>query len=1021
MAEKKRRIDVMVSSTTKDLAEHRKNASNSIQRLRWTPLAMEFDEAKPGEDAISYSLKLVDEAEVYLGIFGIRYGFQPDDTRNPVKISITEMEYRRAVERDIPILIFINTETHPFPASLTADESDADRKKLKRFKDELGSKHIVSFYDSPEELRFKVSQSLYELRASDEFIAKYTEIEEEAVDDTPKKPSLPKPPERYYNPVYNLTTEFIGRSDELGRIDAWATSDDPMMIVEAIGGMGKSAVTWQWLQSRADKIFKPDGVIWWSFYERGATMRSFIRYALAYLTGQDPDALKGRDVMENFKELQTVLNNGRYLIVLDGLERVLVAYHRWNAAQMRDDSIEDAESIIKDRDLRTCTDPKDEQLIQGLLTCKNSKILMSSRLIPLATENRAGNLSKGVRHIHLNGLHEEDALRLVRSESVTVQNEEQFKTFMTGFGYHSLLVTLIAGRVNKFRRARGDFDAWYAQEGRTLTVTDFDVRQSQSHVLKYAFEGLEAEQDRFLSQIAAFGDAIEYDTMTVFNPFAKPAPIPMREPYSWASDEEKAQYEQYQKDIEAHDTYLKSKDYQNALAQFDGILDELEQRGLLRWDREKDRYDMHPVVRGYAFDRLGGDTKTGTFERIGEHFKAQPDDDVESAREVADFSNTIAIYRALLGADKLDQAAQFFENRLHDQLHQHIAAYYTIIELLTPLFMEGTDKPPTIQKGFSQTEITRTMGSMFYYIGRKQEGLNLFGLTLKLDLDEDNASNLCVGLLNYAISLSSDNQLSLAERAYELALILATAINNSNQIAFSRLFLLSIYKDTGQWQEAEETYQLLQEHPPREIYWQSEFERHYAVMLIMRGQDADEALNQTEKLGQQGRNAETLRQLKRWRGEVALNDNNSADTISYFEDALKDARQQGSVEVATYLACLARAYASIDEEKARQYAEEALGQTYKMEEHDMYSSLAEAYLTMDDKDLAKQYALEAYKWAWADGEPFSWWWGLKRSKAVLDALGEPYPDMPAYDESKIGKIAHEDEIRAYIRKKGGDA
>lgn len=690
MAEKKRRIDVMVSSTTKDLAVHRKNASNSIQRLRWTPLAMEFDEAKPREDAISYSMRLVDDAEVYLGIFGIRYGFQPKDAiRNPDKISITEMEYRRAVERDIPILIFINSDKHPFPAGLTDDETATDHKKLKRLKKELSGKHIVSFFDSPEELRFKVSQSLYDLRASDEFTSKYSEIDEEEEVDSPKKPSLPQPPERYFNPVYSLTSEFVGRTKELAEIDEWAKSPDPMMIVEAIGGMGKSAVTWQWLETRADTVFKPDGVIWWSFYERGATMAAFIRHALAYLTAQNPDTFKGRDVMENFKQLQTALNKGRYLLILDGLERVLVAYHRWNAAQMRDDKIEDAESIIKDRDLRTCTDPKDSAILEGLLSCKTSKVLMSSRLLPLAVENRAGNLKPGVRHIHLNGLDPDDALRLVRAEAVTVHNERQFKSFMAGFGYHSLLVTLIAGQVNKFKRGiRGDFDVWYEKEGKDVTVSSLEPIQQQSHILQYALDGLDAEQNRFLSQIAAFGDAVDYETMAVFNPFAKSVPAPISEPdlsfEEWMleraeTEEEKqrhqqqiddanAAYEAYLKEKAAYDSYLRSNDYRQAQAKFDDLLDELEQRGLLRWNREKNRYDMHPVVRGYAFDRLERDARKDTFERIEEYFKAQPINERINVYETGDLNNTISIYRALIGSGKFDVAAQFFKEMLEDLL-----------------------------------------------------------------------------------------------------------------------------------------------------------------------------------------------------------------------------------------------------------------------------------------------------------------------------------------------------------------
>ena len=49
-------------------------------------------------DAIAESLRIVDEATIYLGIFAHRYGYIPKGN----SISITEMEYNRAVERGIP-------------------------------------------------------------------------------------------------------------------------------------------------------------------------------------------------------------------------------------------------------------------------------------------------------------------------------------------------------------------------------------------------------------------------------------------------------------------------------------------------------------------------------------------------------------------------------------------------------------------------------------------------------------------------------------------------------------------------------------------------------------------------------------------------------------------------------------------------------------------------------------------------------------------------------------------------------
>lgn len=56
----------------------------------------------------------------------------------------------------------------------------------------------------------------------------------------------------------------------------------PIIFFDAIGGAGKSMLTWHWLNHHAPKL-RPDlaGLLWYSFYERGAQMSDFCRHALA--------------------------------------------------------------------------------------------------------------------------------------------------------------------------------------------------------------------------------------------------------------------------------------------------------------------------------------------------------------------------------------------------------------------------------------------------------------------------------------------------------------------------------------------------------------------------------------------------------------------------------------------------------------------------------------------------------------------------------------------------------------------
>ena len=91
----------MLSSTARDLPLHRKQVEEACHRMGVFAEKMMENLTAVDATAVEVSLRLVDEADVYLGIFA--YGFVPDDD-NPDGISITEMEYNRAVKYSAPDL-----------------------------------------------------------------------------------------------------------------------------------------------------------------------------------------------------------------------------------------------------------------------------------------------------------------------------------------------------------------------------------------------------------------------------------------------------------------------------------------------------------------------------------------------------------------------------------------------------------------------------------------------------------------------------------------------------------------------------------------------------------------------------------------------------------------------------------------------------------------------------------------------------------------------------------------------------
>jgi len=136
----------------------------------------------------------------------------------------------------------------------------------------------------------------------------------------------------------------------------WAKPTDPtsILLFEAIGGNGKSMLTWEWTTKHAEEAragHEPwAGRFWYSFYEKGAIMRDFCLHALHYMTRQPMETLEKKPMADLRTALLAQLHGRPWLLILDGLERVLVAYHRIDAAEVRYEEVNRPTYNILDRD-----------------------------------------------------------------------------------------------------------------------------------------------------------------------------------------------------------------------------------------------------------------------------------------------------------------------------------------------------------------------------------------------------------------------------------------------------------------------------------------------------------------------------------------------------------------------------------------------------------------------------------------------------------------------------------------------
>ena len=860
-------------------------------------------------------------------------------------------------------------------------------------------------------------------------------------------PQLPAPPTFYAVTDYIGRTTFIGRKAQLQLLSAWAQASDKtsILLFEAIGGSGKSMLTWEWATKYASSV-RSDwaGRFWYSFYEKGAVMRRFCQHALAYMTQQPLREFDKKTMFEMRRELLHELHKKPWLLILDGLERVLVAYHRIDAAEVSDEYMVTPVDKILDRAPRDAIHHEDADLLRSLAVASPSKILISTRLIPSVLLNEADLPIPGLFPIQkLSGLEDEDAEALFRSCHVRGTSADIRYYLKRYCDNHPLVILVLAGLINSPSKHRGDFDAWAADPGygAKLNLASLTLIQSRNHILRAAMDALEPASYQLLSTIALLSSGVDYETVAAFNPHLPPEPekvlLPTKpenkkwhfinnQPQKWgelSEDDKSYLCNRYEDKLANYNSYKlalhqwrESEAVREAPRKLELMIANLEQCGLLQYDPKEKRYDLHPVVRGVAAGSLKVDDKERYGKKVVDYFNARPRSPYENAKEIEDLESGLQVVRTLLKLGHHQQAANAYWGNLSHALTFNLESHEENLSLLRPFFLDGWGKLPTTINPDDASYFTNSAAISLASLGEDELAVDCFSSAMLDALRREDWINALIRLGNISLCLASGNQLARSRRVLAIGSDLANASEDEDCMFTYRLNLFTIQARLGEWPEAESTWLLLDSMGrkwSRALYLQGRAEMSYARYQFWQGRLHEEHLVAAATLAEQDHNRATLRETFELRGTWLLEQGEWEQAAASFTTAVAMARQVRIVDETseTGLALAQFNLLELNKQEARFEAERLANLP-----NPDHRTLARLWRLLGDIDKAKPSALAAFTWAWADGEPYVHRYELIQATKLLNELGEPTPSFRPYDSAKEESFEWEQQVRSGIQK-----
>jgi hypothetical protein len=580
---------------------------------------------------------------------------------------------------------------------------------------------------------------------------------------------------------YPIQNNFTGRHSERRLLsDWWVNNSEQMISLVAMGGMGKSSVAWVWAQrdllgnpipgmrddderSRVPAMERPDGVFWWSFYEGDAEFNNFVQRALAFIS--KGTAERGLGHHGDMQRLLDLLKSNRYLFVLDGFERELTAFSELGAAYEQDEETEEPSGS-------DCANPVTRAFLRAFVSLTmSSRIVMTTRVFPKELQQTAG-----CRHTVLKELDIADGITFLKAQGVTGSFRELEEACRI-CGSHPLALRLLAGVVVSNPALPGNVRP--VLEMKQLNA-DLDVVARKRHVLDLAYSSLSPSNQRLLSQIAAFRFPVSYEVLK--------ATLGEREHTRGSG------FTQWIRQFVHTEAFFhKQRDLERGLRQ-------LAERGLLFFDRGRRKYDLHPIVRSFAYDRLAD--KAGVHTQFRNYFNLVPLQALSTGK-LEELEPLIELYHHTVRAEQYSEAFKLFRDRLQEPLLRAKCDLVTYTLLIRALISEDDDDCSTVLHDTEDEFLVLTcLGHSYYLRGVPGRAISIYQKCIKSQgADPRLRRKLSPSLVTLALAEISAGDLESAELHLNQAISSGTKGQGTDFALLSREILSELYLTSGRLED----------------------------------------------------------------------------------------------------------------------------------------------------------------------------------------------------------------------------